>query len=153
MGDVQREFFAVPKPTPRASAPEPAWKRAEANRRTRISREVPVHLREWLHRVVRCHAHLLAVVRLYGNPSKAGGASSVHGDTYAARAARGDQTLLYDAVGITAEELLDVRREIEQRMDAAEPTNAEPGTPDKVRVMEARAARGESIFLDRDRRF
>ena len=151
MADVQREFFAVPQPKQTASA-EPAWKRAEANRRTRISRDVPVHLRDWLHRIVRCHAHLLAVVRLYGDPSKAGGGSSVHGDTYAARAARGDQTLLYDAVGITAEELLDVRREIEMRMDAAPPTDAEPGTAAKVAIMEARAARGESIFLDRDRR-
>lgn len=151
MGDVQREFFAVPQPKHSASA-EPAWKRAEANRRTRISREVPVQLRDWLHRVVRCHAHLLAVVRLYGNPSKAGGSSSVHGDTYAARAARGDRTLLYDAVGITADELLDVRREIEREMDAAPPTDAEPGSRDKVLIMEARAARGESIFLDRDRR-
>lgn len=151
MGDVQREFFAVPKPKHRASA-EPAWKRAEANRRTRISREVPADLRQWLHRVVRCHAHLLAVVRLYGNPSQAGGSSSVHGDTYAARAARGDRTLLYDALGITADEILDVRREIEVQMDAAEPTSAEPGSRAKVLVMEERAARGESIFLDRDRK-
>ena len=38
-------------------------------------------MRDWLHRVARCHAHLCAIVRLYGDPSKAGGQSNA-GETY-----------------------------------------------------------------------
>lgn len=103
----------------------------------------------WLHRVARCHAHLCAIVRLYGDPSKAGGQSNA-GETYQARAARGDRTLLYDALTVTIDELIEVRDEIGATMDAAEPTTAAPGTPDKVEEMCRRAERGESLFVDGD---
>ena len=103
----------------------------------------------WLHRVARCHAHLCAIVRLYGDPSKAGGQSNA-GETYQARAARGDRTLLYDALTVTIDELIEVRDEIGVTMDASEPTTAVPGTPDKVEEMCRRAERGESLFVDGD---
>jgi hypothetical protein len=103
----------------------------------------------WLHRVARCHAHLCAIVRLYGDPSKAGGQSN-QGETYAARAARGDRTLLYDAITVTIDELVEIREEIQTSMDAAEPTLAEPGSTNKVDEMAARAERGESLFVTGD---
>lgn len=105
----------------------------------------------WLHRVARCHAHLCAIVRLYGDPSKAGGQSN-QGETYAARAARGDRTLLYDAITVTIDELVEIRDEIQTSMDAAEPTEAAPGTTNKVDEMAARAERGESLFVAGDAR-
>ena len=102
-----------------------------------------------MHRVARCHAHLCAIVRLYGDPSKAGGQSNA-GETYAARAARGDQTLLYDCITVTVDELVAVRDEIQARIDAAPPTQAAPGSGDKVSEMARRAERGESLFVDGD---
>jgi hypothetical protein len=99
--------------------------------------------------VARVHAHLCAIVRLYGNPSKAGGQSN-QGETYAARAARGDRTLLYDAVGLSIDELTEIREQIQAVIDAAVPTAAAPGTADKVEEMARRAERGESLFVDGD---
>ncbi len=123
---------------------------SEYCRRTRIESDIPPQLRAWLHRVTRCHAHLLAIVKLYGNPSKAGGQSN-EGETYQARAARGDRTLLYDALTLTRDELDAIREEVQLQMDAAPPTAHEPGTPGKVAEMVARADRGESLFIQGDR--
>jgi hypothetical protein len=111
---------------------------------------VPPQLREWLHRVVRVHAHLLAIVRLYGAPHKAGG-QSLEGEAYAARAARGDRTLLYDALTVSRDELDEIRELVQREMDAAPPTDHEPGSPGKVETMVARASRGESLFIQGDR--
>lgn len=121
----------------------------ETGRRTRLRAGTCPQLAGWLHRVARVHAHLCAIVRLYGNPSKAGGQSN-QGETYAARAARGDRTLLYDAVGLSIDELTEIRDEIQRRIDAAEPTQAAPGSVDKVAEMARRAERGESLFVDGD---
>lgn len=99
--------------------------------------------------MARVHAHLCAIVRLYGDPSKAGG-QSLQGETYAARAARGDRTLLYDAVGLSIDELTEIRNEIQAVLDAATPTAATPGTAEKVAEMVRRAERGESLFVDGD---
>lgn len=99
--------------------------------------------------MARCHAHLCAIVRLFGRPDRAGGQSNL-GETYAARAARGDRTILYDAITLTVDELLAVRDEIQAEMDAAPPTPAAPGTTDKVDEMARRAERGESLFIEGD---
>lgn len=100
------------------SAAKTDWRKAEANRRTRIAREVPAHVREWLHRIARVHAGLQGVVRVYEEPDRVGGSSSVHGDTYAARAARGDQTLLYDAIGEAVDQIEELRADIKAAIDA-----------------------------------
>lgn len=121
----------------------------EAGRRTRIAAGTCPRLAGWLHRSARVHAHLCAIIRLYGNPSKAGGQSN-QGETYAARAARGDRTLLYDAIGLSIDELVEIRNEIQVVIDAATPTAAAPGTADKVAEMARRAERGESLFVDGD---
>ena len=121
----------------------------EAGRRTRLRPGTCPRLAGWLHRSARVHAHLCAIIRLYGNPSKAGGQSN-QGETYAGRAARGDRTLLYDAIGLSIDELVEIRNEIQVVIDAATPTQAAPGSVDKVAEMARRAERGESLFVDGD---
>lgn len=121
----------------------------EHNRRTRFEKGLPEDLLGWLHRTTRAHAHLLAIVRLYGNPSRAGG-QSLEGEAYAARAARGDRTMLYDSLTVARDELDGIRSEIEKVMDAAAPTLHPPGSPGKVEIMAERMFRGESIFIDGD---
>jgi hypothetical protein len=124
-------------------------KKLEAGRRTRLAAGTCPRLAVWLHRCARVHAHICAIIRLYGNPSKAGGQSN-QGETYAERAARGDRTLLYDAVGLSIDELVEIRNEIQTAIDAAEPTTASPGTAEKVKEMIRRAERGESLFIEGD---
>lgn len=121
----------------------------EHNRRTRLEKGLPPELVNWLHRTVRVHAHLLAIVRLYGNPSKAGGQSN-EGEAYAARAARGDRTMLYDALTVARDELDAVREEVHQAMESAPPTSHPPGSWGKVEVMAERMARGDSLFIRTD---
>lgn len=119
------------------------------NRRTRLEKQLPDEMKAWLRRAAMTHAHLCYIVRLFGNPSKAGG-TSLAGETFEARAARGDRTLLYDALGYCGEELAAIRAEVQAAMDAAPPTAAPPGSAEKVAVMVARAERGESIFIPGD---
>jgi hypothetical protein len=88
-------------------------------------------------------------VRLYGRPDRAGGQSN-QGETYAARAAAGDRTLLYDCLTVSRDELDAIRGEVEAAMEAAAPTSAPPGTTDKVAEMARRAERGESLFIQGD---
>lgn len=85
-------------------------------------------------------------MRLYGDPARAGTGNH----KYAARIAKGDPTLLYDALTVTIDELVEVRDEIQTQMDSATPTEARPGTPDKVEEMARRMDRGESLFVDGD---
>jgi hypothetical protein len=118
-------------------------------RRARISHAVPVEIRAWLHAVARVHAHLCSVVRLYGNPTSAGG-QSLLGETYAARAARGDRTLLQDCLTLAIDELAGIREQVEAAIANTTPVAALPGTLDKVKEMAARAERGEQLFDERD---
>lgn len=121
----------------------------DAGRRTRLRPGTCPRLAGWLHRGARVHAHLCAIIRLYGDPSKAGGQSN-QGETYAARAARGDRTLLYDAIGLSIDELVEIRNEIQVAIDAAPPTQAAAGSKEKVAEMARRAERGESLFIEGD---
>lgn len=132
-----------------AEAASRTRKKMDAGRRTRLRPGTCARLAGWLHRVARVHAHLCAIVRLYGDPTKAGG-QSLQGETYAARAARGDRTILYDAIGLTIDELVEIRADIQAVIDAATPTEAGPGTKDKVQEMARRAERGESLFVEGD---
>lgn len=120
------------------------------NRRTRLDPSIEPQLLGWLHRAARVHASLCGTIRRFADPSKAGG-EGLCGDDYKQRLERGDRTLLADAVGLAIDDLTDIRTEIISRMDAAEPTDAEPGSPEKVAVMVRRAYLGESLFVSRDR--
>ena len=121
----------------------------DSGRRTRLAAGVSETLTGWLHRTARVHAHLCAIVRLYGRPDRAGGQSNL-GETYAARAARGDRTLLYEALTLSIDELQAIREEVHQVMEQAPPTAAAPGTREKVEVMALRMERGESLFIGGD---
>lgn len=99
------------------SAAKPDWRKAEANRRTRIDREVPAQVREWLRRIARVHAVLQGAVTVYERPDRVGGSSSVHGDTYAARAARGDRTVLYDFLTEAIDQVQAIRADIKAAID------------------------------------
>lgn len=121
----------------------------DPRRRTRIEPGVDPELRSWLQRAARAHSHVAAIVRLYGTPSKAGG-TSLLGEGYAERVARGDRTLLYDAVTYCRDELDGIRQDIWRRMEAAPPTHHPPGSKGKVEVLAERMYRGDSLFLDGD---
>lgn len=123
--------------------------RPDGNRRTRIAAEVDHELRGWLQRAARAHSHIATIVRLFGNPTKAGG-QSLLGEGYAERVARGDRTILFECVTHVRDELDGLRGEIEQRMDAAPPTKHPPGSREKVDVMAQRMFNGESLFIDGD---
>lgn len=111
--------------------------------------ELPAELKDWITRTTRIYAHLCYLVRLFRNPSMAGG-QSLEGETFAARAASGDRTLLYDALGLARDEIDTMREEIQKKMDSAPGTRHPPGSTGKVAEMFARAEAGFSIFIDDD---
>ena len=119
---------------------------ALGNRRTRISPRIPKALREWLHRTTRVHAYLLNVVRLYGKES----AGRPVTDEWRQRALCGDRTILADALATAADQLRAIHGEIEKAMEAAPPTAAPPGTPEKISSLQARVARFEALWIAGD---
>ena len=121
----------------------------DSHRRTRIRLGLCQRLAQWLRRTARVHAHLCAIVRLYGSPTRAGG-QSLQGDTYAARAAAGDRTLLHEALTLSIDELTAIREELEAEMAAAPPTAAPPGSKAKVDEMALRVERGDALFIEGD---
>lgn len=119
------------------------------NRRTRIDGSVSPQMRSWLHATARIHAGLCSLVRLYGQPHRAGGAG-VAGDCYAERLAAGDPSLLHDTLGVAADQIADLRTQISIWMDSAPPCPHPPGSADKVQAMVDRAALGHSLFIAGD---
>lgn len=88
-------------------------------------------------------------MRLYGDPDRA--AKNANNSIYHARASAGDPSILHDAITVTIDELVEIRDEIQQHMDAApEPTAARPGTKEKVAELRRRAERGESLWAKGD---
>lgn len=106
-------------------------------------------IRRYLHKVTHVHSHLCAVVRLYGDPTRAGG-QSLQGEAYAARAARGDRTLLQDALTVARDALIALLDEVEREIANVEPTDAKPGTAEKIAEMARRALRGQALFSEHD---
>lgn len=123
--------------------------RPDKNRRVRIASETDPELRGWLRRAAAAHAHICTIVRAFGNPARAGG-QSLRGEEYAARLAKGDRTILHDCVTFVRDEMDELRRDIERRMDDTPPTNHLPGTREKVDVLAERMANGHTLFLDGD---
>lgn len=120
------------------------------SRRIRWPDDLDPQLRKWLTRVSVGTAHIKAQLAIYGKSRNVGGDSLIGNDNYAQRAANNDRTILHDALVVAVDELSDVLREVQAKMDSAAPTDALPGTPEKVAVMEARARDGFSIFIDDD---
>ena len=142
MDAVQRTLFFV------VAARQPK-QNGERNRRTRLSKSIDPQLAVWLRRVTRCHAHLCAVVRLYGRPESAGGRSN-NGDDYAARIAKGDRTLLHDALISTGDELYQIADDVQEAIGVPDPTEHRPGTPGKVDVLCQRSLDGQPLFVQGD---
>jgi hypothetical protein len=111
--------------------------------------EVHPQIRAWLRRTTQLHAHLCYIVKLFRRPEIAGG-QSLRGEDYAARAAAGDRTLLYDAMGYVGDQIAEIRREIADEMGRTPATTAIPGSAEKVAVMFARAEAGYDLFIDGD---
>ena len=145
MDAVQRTLFVI------VAQPSKPKTKGEQNRRTRMSKAVDPQLRGWLMRVMRVHAHLCTVVRIYGNPEKAGGASN-HGNDYVKRAASGDRTILHDALIRSGHTIYEIADEIEEAADLLTPTDALPGSAEKVEVLADRAAEGMPLFRRHDKR-
>ena len=120
-----------------------------SSRRTRIRKSCSPQLRKWLHRVTRAHAALCYVVRVYGDPKKAGVLNSAN-DIHVERAAKGDPTLLHDALGLAIEELESIKSEVCKEMDDSLSTKSQPGSLQKIETMRKRASEGKSIFIDGD---
>jgi hypothetical protein len=131
-------------PVDRVAPPQP-----KAQPKKDRGEDLPAEMKDWIIRTTRIHAHLCYLVRLFKNPSMAGG-QSLEGETFAARAARGDRTLLYDALGLARDEIDAMREEIQKKMDSAPGTRHPPGSAGKVAEMFARAEAGFSIFIDDD---
>lgn len=123
---------------------------ANGPRRTRLAKDLPDDIRGWLQRVARCHAHLCWLNGLHADRPKRAGGDSLLGATFQDRADARDRTLIYDACGVAADYLLEIRAEIEAVMDSAPATQHLPGTQGKVEAMRARSDAGFSIFIDSD---
>lgn len=119
---------------------------ALGNRRTRLSPTIGKTLTDWLHRTTRVHAHLLNVVRLYGKEN----ANRLETDEWRLRALAGDRTILCDAVSAASDTLRAIANEIERAMQAAAPTDAAPGTQQKIRVLRRRVSRFQTLWIEGD---
>ena len=148
MPHVQRTFFAQ-EPLEAASCHDISEKPKKPKPPATPRRLAPPKIQRWLTQLTQIHAHVRYIVRIFAHPEIAGG-QSLEGDTYAARAERFDQTLIHDAAMKIRDDADGIVTEVQAEMDAAQPTRALPGTVAKVAEMEARAMRGQSIFIDKD---
>jgi len=113
-------------------------------RRTRIAQAVPAKVAQWLRRVVHVHAQLCHTVGLYGDPKRAGG-SGLKGDSYAARAAEGDSSILDDTLCRAIEELTAIRDEVWEEMGNVPPSRCIPGSAAKIAELQRRCALGKAL--------
>jgi hypothetical protein len=123
--------------------------RPRARNRSANAAELHPQIRAWLRRVAMLHAHLQWLVRLFRRPETAGG-QSLQGEDFAARAAAGDRSLIFDALTFLGDQIADLRQEIANEMANTPPTTAIPGSAEKVAVMFARAEAGYDLFIDGD---
>lgn len=121
-------------------------------RRVRWPDDLDPKLRKWLTRVQRVHAHLRSTLLIYSAHRNVGGDSLIGNHAYNQRAANYDRTILHDALLLARDEYDEVIREVQAVMDSPPPTQAEPGSRQKVDTMEQRAKGGYSIFVDGDAR-
>lgn len=120
--------------------------------RVRWPDDLDPKLRQWLTRTQRAIAHLRSTLLIYSEKRNVGGDSLIGNTAYRDRAASADRTILYDALTVALDEFTEVREMVQAVMDSPKPTTAVPGSPEKVAVMERRAAAGYSIFVEGDAR-
>jgi hypothetical protein len=100
-------------------------------------------------------ARARACIVVYCSPHTAGGSnqfSDACGVEYVARAARYDETILYDACTRAIDAITAIRLDVAARLEAIQPTDAQPGTPDKLQVFQSRVSSGKAVFHDGDRK-
>lgn len=113
-----------------------------------MSRNVDAQLHGWLLRITRVHAYLCQVVRLYGKDRP----EQITGDEYRRRVTASDRRIVEDACRACGDELYDLADAIQDAERPAPPSDAVPGTPEKVRVLRRRARNGQALFVAGDRR-
>jgi hypothetical protein len=112
---------------------------------------VPAKVAGWLRRVVHVHAQLCHTVGLYGDPKRAGG-SGLEGDSYAARAAEGDSSILDDTLCRAIEELTAIRDEVWEEMGNVPPSRCIPGSAAKIAELQRRCSLGKALHHEDDLR-
>lgn len=102
----------------------------------------------WLLRITRVHAYLCQVVRLYGRDRP----QQITGDEYRRRVTANDRRIVEDACRACGDELYDLADAIQEAERPAPPSDALPGSIEKVRVLRRRARNGQALFVTGDRR-
>ena len=114
-------------------------------RRTRIASSVDRRTAQWLRKIARVHAHLCQIVARFGQkqPKRT--------DELARRLQDGDRTLLLDCVSFAIRDLQTVCDAIEKVMNNSTPTEAAPGSAEKIEVLRRRFAASKSLWINGDK--
>lgn len=111
--------------------------------KNRMRDDMPPQLRKWLTRMSRMAAHITWCVRLICHPEQGGQGELVE------RARAGDRTLVLDTARSIEYMACQIADDVETKM-RAKPTDAAPGTPDKVAVLAKRQRQRQNLFSDGD---
>jgi len=114
-------------------------------RRTRIASSVDRSTAQWLRKIARVHAHLCQIVVRFGQKQPK------RKDELARRLQDGDRTLLLDCVSFAIRDLQDICDSIDKSMNKAKPTEANPGSAEKIEVLRRRFAASKSLWIDGDK--
>lgn len=114
-------------------------------RRTRIASSVDRSTAQWLRKIVRVHAHLCQIVARFGQKQPK------RKDELARRLENGDRTLLLDCVSFAIRDLQAICDSIDKSMNKAQPTEAAPGSAEKIEVLRRRFAASKSLWIDGDK--
>jgi len=114
-------------------------------RRTRIASSVDRSTAQWLRKIVRVHAHLCQIVARFGQKQPK------RRDELARRLEDGDRTLLLDCVSLAIRDLQSISDSIDKSMNRAKPTEAIPGSAEKIEVLRRRFAASKSLWIDGDK--
>jgi len=114
-------------------------------RRTRIASNVDRKTAQWLRKIVRVHAHLCQTVARFGQKQPK------RKDELARRLEDGDRTLLLDCVSFAIRDLQTVCDSIDKAMNKAKPTDAVPGSQEKIEILRRRFAASKSLWIEGDK--
>lgn len=114
-------------------------------RRTRIASSVDRTTAKWLREIVRVHAHLCQIVARFGQKQPR------RKDELARRLEDGDRTLLLDCVSFAIRDLQAICDSIDTSMNKTKPTEANPGSGEKIEVLRRRFAASKSLWIDGDK--
>lgn len=131
----------------KAAAGGPGDKSLAIAKRTRIAKSgLNAQTRGWLRRVSLAHSRLRQIVVRFGQRSIR------RRDELASRIEQGDHTLLLDCVCSAIGELQAIHDSISKAMQRTAPTDAVPGSPEKIQVLARRFAAGKSLWIEGDNR-